>query len=207
MLIRMFKDFPQIPVMPKVSLNPGEQFATKDVCVISTLLGSCVAACLWDPVAKVSGMNHFLLANRRYAREMPLNLTEAGRYGVQSMEMLINAMIHLGADKRRIRAKAFGGGQVLETLSKNNFNCVGGVNERFIREFLKTEGIPLESEDLGGELGRVIRFRTDTYTVYRRFVRKASTFLVEKEERGYWKKTIEKRQKEEEKGGDVILFN
>ncbi|HNY16162.1 MAG TPA: chemotaxis protein CheD [Treponemataceae bacterium] len=193
----MFLDFPQIPTMPKVTVIPGAYYATKDVCVISTLLGSCVAACLWDPVAKIAGMNHFLLANRRYARDMPLTVTEAGRYGVQSMEILINAMIHLGADKRRIRAKAFGGGKVLETLGKDNFNCVGSVNERFIREFLATEGIPLDSDDLGGDLGRVIRFRTDTYAVYRRFVKKTSTYLVEREELGFWKKSI-KRQREEE---------
>ncbi len=193
--------------MPKITVAPGDQHATKDACVISTLLGSCVACCLWDPETKVAGMNHFLLANRRYAREMPVSLTEAGRYGVQSMEMLINAMIKLGADKRRLHAKAFGGGQVLISLSKDNFNCVGNVNERFIREFLKAEGIPLDSEDLGGELGRVIRFRTDTYTVYRRFVKKTATVLVETEEKLYWKKSIarhvadEKAQKKRE-----ILF-
>jgi chemotaxis protein CheD len=203
----MFKDFPQIPDMPKVTVIPGAQHATKDPCVISTLLGSCVACCLWDPEAKVAGMNHFLLANRRYARELPVSQTEAGRYGVQSMEMLINAMIKLGAEKRRLRAKAFGGGQVLITRSKDNFNCVGNVNERFIREFLKTEGIPLESEDLGGELGRVIRFRTDTYTVYRRFVKKTATVLVETGERRFWKKSIERHVAEEkEQKKREILF-
>jgi len=147
-----------------------------------------------------------LLANRRYAREMPVNRTEAGRYGVHAMELLINEMLKKGADRRHLHAKVFGGGAVLGSVSKDNFQCVGSVNERFIREFLKTEGIPLESEDLGGTLGRVIKFRTDTFAVYRRFIQKTQTYLVEKKERHYWQDSIKEHVKEE-KGPDVILFN
>lgn len=202
----MFKDLPFIPDMPKVVIHPGERYVIKGDCVISTLLGSCVAACLYDPVARVAGMNHFLLANKRYAREMPLTITEAGRYGVQAMELLINDMLRLGAGKSRIRAKVFGGGNVLQTMSRDNFACVGSVNARFIREFLKNEGIPIESEDLGGELGRVIRFRTDTYAVYRRFIKKAATFIVETKEHTYWEKSIKKHVAEEGGEKGVIFF-
>jgi Chemotaxis protein; stimulates methylation of MCP proteins len=203
----MVKDLPNLPEMPHYTIHPGERHAGKGTFLVSTLLGSCVAACLYDPVAKVAGMNHFLLANRRYAKEMPVSVTEAGRYGINSMELLINEMMHLGADKRRLRAKVFGGGAVLGSVSHDNFTCVGNVNERFIREYLSAEGIPLEAEDLGGVLGRVIRFRTDTFTVYRRFIKKTSTFLIEKKELGYWKKSIEQHQVEEKKPGSVILFN
>lgn len=200
------KSLPQLSHLPKISLNPGERYASKQPIVISTLLGSCVAACLYDPVAGVAGMNHFLLANRRYSRDMPVSVTEAGRYGINAMELLINDMLHLGASRSRIRAKAFGGGAVLESVARDNFLCVGGVNERFIREFLKNEGIPLESDDLGGNRGRVIKFRTDTFAVYRRFIVKTETFFVEKKERGYWKKTIERHAVEDQKKDDVILF-
>jgi chemotaxis protein CheD len=203
----MSKEIPSLPDMPKHVIHPGERYVGKGTFLVTTLLGSCVSACLWDPVARVAGMNHFLLANRRYAKDMPVSVTEAGRYGINAMELLINDMVHLGADKRRLRAKAFGGGAVLETVSKNNFTCVGSVNEHFIKEFLANEGIPLDSTDLGGELGRVIKFRTDTYAVYRRFIQKSSTFLIEKKELGYWKKTIEEHKKEEEKGGGIILFD
>lgn len=193
--------------MPVHVIHPGERYVGKGTFLVSTLLGSCVSACLWDPVAHIAGMNHFLLANRRYAKDMPVSITEAGRYGINAMELMINDMIHLGADRRRLHAKAFGGGAVLDMVSKNNFNCVGNVNEHFIKEFLANEKIPLESADLGGDLGRVIKFRTDTYTVYRRFIQKSSTFIVEKKELGYWEKSIKKHQDEEKTGGEVILFN
>lgn len=201
----MKHDLPDIPPgMPRVTLHPGERYAAKGPVLISTLLGSCVAACLYDPEAQVAGMNHFLLANKRYSRDMPVTVTEAGRYGVQAMELLINEMLRLGADKKRIRAKVFGGGFVLGSVSHDNFQCVGDVNGRFIREFLATERIRIDAEDLGGELGRVIKFRTDTFKVYRRFIQKTTTFIVEKKERGYWKKSIEEHL---QKPGETILFN
>ena len=189
--------------MEKVTLHPGERFVSKEPTLITTLLGSCVAACLYDPIAHVAGMNHFLLANKRYTRNMMMSATEAGRYGVNAMELLINDMIHLGAEKKRIRAKVFGGGAVLESISNDNFHCVGDVNERFIREFLKTENITLDAEDLGGTKGRVIRFRTDTYAVYRRFIMRISTVAEEKKEYGYWRDSIKENQ---EKQSDILLF-
>lgn len=203
----MAKELSFIPDMPKIILHPGEHYAAQGTFLVSTLLGSCVAACLYDPVAKVAGMNHFLLANQRYSRDMPLSITEAGRYGINAMELLLNSMIHLGAEKKRIRAKAFGGGQVLGSVAKNNFNCVGDVNGRFIQEYLKTEGIPLEAEDLGGDRGRVIKFRTDTYAVYRRFIQNTATLMVEKKELGYWEKAIKQHKIEEEKKENIILFH
>jgi chemotaxis protein CheD len=188
----------------RVVLHPGDHYATNEDVMISTLLGSCVAACLYDPVARVAGMNHFLLANRRYAKNMPVNITDAGRYGVHAMELLINDMYRLGADKKRIKAKAFGGGAVLDTIATDNFLCVGEVNERFIREFLKTESIPLEAEDLGGKQGRVIRFRTGTYAVYRKYIVGGATEKIEKQERGYWEKEIVDH---ESKQDQVFLFS
>ncbi len=203
----MKHDIPNLPEMPRYVINPGERFAGKGTFLVSTLLGSCVATCLWDPVAEVAGMNHFLLANRRYSRDMPVGATEAGRYGVHAMELLINDMIHLGAEKKRIRAKAFGGGAVLERVSNDSFSAVGDVNGRFVREYLVTEGIPLDSADLGGTKGRVIRFRTDTYAVYRRFIVKTATERIERKELGFWKKTIEDHTKEDEGSSKIFLFD
>lgn len=194
-------------VMPegfrKVVLHPGDHYATNEPLVISTLLGSCVAACVYDPVAKIAGMNHFLLANRRYARNMPMSVTDAGRYGVHAMEILINDLLRLGADKKRLKAKAFGGGAVLEGIAKDNFACVGDVNERFIREFLSTEGIELTAEDLGGTQGRVIRFRTDNFAVFRKYIVPAATAKVERKERGFWQKQIADHDKDADK---IFLF-
>ena len=190
--------------LKKVLIHPGDHFATKSPVLISTLLGSCVAVCLFDPETKVAGMNHFLLANRRYARNLPLSVTDAGRYGVNAMELLINDLMRLGADRGRLKAKAFGGGAVLPDVGTDNFLCVGDVNERFIREFLKTEGIKLVAEDLGGNRGRVIRFRTDTFAVYRKYIIPQETVQIEKQERGYWEETIAKNEGDQ---GPIVIFN
>jgi len=188
--------------LKKVDVNPGDRFCTRDPIDIKTLLGSCVAACLFDPVAHVAGLNHFLIAAPRYARTMPLNITEAGRYGIHAMELLINDMMKLGASRDRLKAKVFGGASVLE-LSSDNFTCVNEVNQRFIKEFLATEEIPVLSEDLGGGLGRVIHFHTDTYKVYRRFIRKSALQGILEEEHRFWKDTVERPEKRE---GEIVLF-
>ncbi len=180
--------------MRRVVLHPGDHLATKEPTLVSTLLGSCVSACLYDPVAGVAGMNHFLLATRRYSRNLPMGVTDAGRYGVHAMELLINDMIRLGAERKRIKAKAFGGGAVLTDVSDDNFLCVGDVNERFIREFLKTENIELTAEDLGGTKGRIIRFRTDTFAVFRKYIVSEDTVMLERKERGFWQKSIERTE-------------
>ena len=190
--------------LKRIEIHPGEHHASKEPVLYSTLLGSCVSACLYDPGSGVAGVNHFLLANRRYARNMPVSVTDAGRYCVHAMELLINDMMRLGADRRRLKAKAFGGGAVLKDITDDNFLCVGDVNVRFIREFLNTEGIQLTAEDLGGTQGRVIRFRTDTFAVYRKYIVAKETVQIEKQELGYWKRTIKKE--EEEKAGAIVFF-
>ena len=173
--------------------------------MISTLLGSCVAACLWDEENRIMGMNHFLLANRRYAKNEPLSHTEAGRYGVHSMELLINAMVKVGARRENLRAKAFGGASVMGNTSRmDNFFCVGEVNSRFIVEFLKTDGIPLVASDLGGDVGRVIHFVSDDFSVYSRKMGKTTQEKIVRKERGFWKHSI-KEEKEVAREPDIWL--
>ncbi len=175
----------------RVVLKPGEYFVSNQPVVVSTLLGSCVAACLWDEPNKVIGMNHFLLASRRYARSQPLCSTEAGRYGVQAMELLINGMMKLGARRENLRAKVFGGASMMKTSGGDNFSCVGEVNIRFIVEFLVTDGIPLVSADLGGNVGRVIYFSSEDFSVHMRKMGKTRQKKVAQEEKGFWKHATE----------------
>ena len=174
----------------RVVLSPGEYFASEKKVIISTLLGSCVAACLWDEQNRVVGMNHFLLAHRRYAKNEPVCHTEAGKYGIHSMELLINEMMKLGAHRENLRAKAFGGASVLDISRRDNFSCVGEVNSRFIVEFLQTDGIPLVASDLGGDVGRVIHFVSDDFSVYSRKMRKTAQERIVEEEQGFWKRSI-----------------
>jgi len=156
----------------RVIISPGEFYASKVPVTISTLLGSCVSACLFDPVNRVIGMNHFMLSNRRYSKNKSISETEAGRYGIHAMELLINQMLKLGGEKRYLQAKAFGGSTFFD--SSNSSECilnVGEVNSKFIREFLAYEEIPLLAENLGGKEGRVIHFSYADFAVYMRKIR------------------------------------
>ena len=179
----------------RVSLNPGEFHASAEPVTISTLLGSCVAACLYDPVNRVIGMNHFLLSNRRYSRELPNTLSEAGRYGIYAMELLINDMMRIGAKRKNLRAKAFGGATIFsQSQEVGNFHCVGEVNIRFIRAFLESERIPLVAEGMGGELGRVIHFSNGDFTVYMRMIRGDRSKILARRDRECWLRSIERQE-------------
>jgi chemotaxis protein CheD len=175
-----------------VTLEPGELFASREPVTISTLLGSCVAACLYDPVNRVIGMNHFLLSSRRYSRDLPNFLSEAGRYGIHAMELLINEMMRMGAQRRKICAKVFGGATILgRTGNTGNFFCVGEVNCRFINEFLADERIPIVARELGGAKGRVIHFSNGDYAVYLRKVERSNSERIAQRDRNCWLKAIE----------------
>jgi len=194
-----------IPVtgLPRVDVFPGERHSTRTATEIKTLLGSCVAACLYDPGSGIAGLNHFLLAAPRYARTLHFTVTDAGRYGIHAMELLINDMMSLGARRSGLRAKIFGGASVLGFGSSDNFLCVSEVNQRFIRDYLSVEGIPIVSEDLGGELGRVIHFRSDDFRVFRRFIQKRDSEAIAAAEQAFWKASLESRRPRE---GETILF-
>lgn len=189
----MLKDpFPDIDTL---RISPGEYCSVPSGGIISTLLGSCVAACIYDPIAELAGMNHFLLSNRRYARDLSYIETEAGRYGVHAMELLINKIIRAGARRERLQAKAFGGAAILSnSQSGDNFHCVGFVNCRFIKEFLATERIPLMSADLGGEHGRVIYFDTRDFSVYVRKIRKTQSIKLAQRDHTIWQREIREHE-------------
>lgn len=123
--------------------------ADQDHVVLSTVLGSCVAACIWDPEAKLGGMNHFLLANSSES-----DTAKSLRYGVHAMEMLINDLLKKGARRSGLRAKLFGGANMA-----SNLGDIGASNARFAKQFLATEDIPCVAESLGGTNARRVLFR------------------------------------------------
>lgn len=118
--------------------------------ILTTILGSCVAACLRDPVARVGGMNHFLLPGDENAAR------DSMKYGVNSMELLINALLKKGALRSRLEAKLFGGARVVRNLS--NLSDIGDKNAAFAHSFLEAEGIRCVGESLGGPQARRVRF-------------------------------------------------
>ena len=121
-----------------VKVLPGEYFVSGDNIVIMTVLGSCIAACLWDSRARVGGMNHFMLPESD-------STDVSGRYGSYAMELLINEMLKLGARRETMQAKIFGGGQVMANFTTMN---VGERNTSFVVNYLQTERIPIVSEDV-----------------------------------------------------------
>lgn len=153
---------------------------------------------MYDPVHRVMGMNHFLLANRRYSKDMPVIASDAGRYGIHAMELLINKLLAAGAKKRHLKAKAFGGGNVLGrdcSSVQDNFLCVGAVNVRFVREFLLGDRIPLVAADLGSNHGRQIYFVPEDYSVYVRKIAISGNAALVQQEREFWYESVERQEK------------
>ncbi|HEY0437149.1 MAG TPA: chemotaxis protein CheD [Phenylobacterium sp.] len=131
----------------RIHLVQGECRVTDDPAVVlATTLGSCVAACIRDPMAGVGGMNHFLLPE---SSEGLVSL----RYGAFAMELLINGLLAQGGRRDRMEAKLFGGGRLSEGLAD-----VGEKNAAFARDFLVREGITLSGGSVGGGLARRIQF-------------------------------------------------
>lgn len=121
-----------------VKVLPGEYYVSNENLVIMTVLGSCIAACLWDSRMRVGGMNHFMLPDGD-------SIDVSGRYGSYAMELLINEMLKMGARRETMQAKIFGGAQVMHSFTTMN---VGERNTQFVVNYLHTERIPVVSEDV-----------------------------------------------------------
>lgn len=116
-------------------------------CCMTTVLGSCISVCLYDPVALAGGMNHFLLATGRTGG------AQSASYGVNAMELLINGLLKLGANRRRLRAHVFGGAQMMAGLGN-----IGGRNAEFTADFLRAEGMRIMTCSVGGTQARRVNF-------------------------------------------------
>ena len=132
-----------------IRILPAEYRTTDAPIALVTLLGSCVAACLYDTTLGVGGMNHFMLPGGGD------DDATSARYGMNAMELLINDLLKLGARRNRLQAKVFGGGNV---LSGFHVDPVGTRNARFVLEYLAAENIPLRAQDLGDIHARKVGF-------------------------------------------------
>ena len=131
-----------------VQITQGDCYVTDDPGeVLTTVLGSCIAVCLRDPIAGIGGMNHFLLPEGEGTDR------DAQRYGVNAMELLINGILKHGGSRERLEAKLFGGANVVAALSD-----VGSRNAEFAKRFLANEGIVVRGGDLGGSSARRVQF-------------------------------------------------
>ena len=133
-----------------------------DDLVIATTLGSCIAACIFDPDAGIGGMNHFLLPDAKHDK-----LSASARYGSAAMEQLINRLLRQTRRRDRLRAKVFGGANV-NVGNALRGSTIGQRNAEFVMDYLATEGIPTVSWDIGGNAARAVRFFPTTGRTQRR---------------------------------------
>jgi len=134
-----------------IKLLPADYHVTGEPLALVTLLGSCVAACLFDPLVGVGGMNHFMLPDGRAG-------DVSARYGANAMELLINELLKQGARRSRLQAKVFGGGNVLRGFA----DPIGTRNANFVLEYLAAEAIPVAAQDLGDIHPRKVCFFVQT---------------------------------------------
>ncbi len=178
----------------RMTIHIGGLHASRVPVMLDTVLGSCIAACLYDPVLGMGGMNHFMLPEGFDPGD-----PTSTRYGVNAMELLISNLMKLGADRRRFQAKIFGGGHVLNI--RESLDGVPQRNIDFVKQFLETEQIPVICEDLGGYQPRRVLFATHTGKVFLKYLGKTEAERTAEEEVVYLISL--KKQKTD---GDVTLF-
>lgn len=180
---------------------PGEYYVTRNQEGITTVLGSCVSACIRDPNTGVGGMNHFMLPG---SSGRPMNQwggEEAleTRYGIAAMEQLINSIMKLGARKAQLEVKLFGGGHVLDMAVAD----VGARNIKFAEDFIRTEGLAVASQDLGGPYPRKVHYFPRTGKVLVRRMRAMHASGVAATEKRY-EASLKTPQQD---SGDIELFD
>jgi len=175
------------------NINPGG-WAIETERPIATLLGSCVAVCLFDPKLKLGGMNHFLLPSRTSGANTDTDVILNGDF---SMEVLVNGLINKGASKTRLIAKAFGGGTIVSSIRM----AIGERNAEFAREWLEREKISLIASDLSGPWSRKVIFVPQTGDTFcrRMSITQASAKEVVSAEQAYEQSLILPKKSAEKK--------
>jgi chemotaxis protein CheD len=136
-----------------VYLHPGEVYAAANDCEITTILGSCVSVCLREQGSKIGGLNHFLLPGQHSGD------TSSTRYAPGAIDELISLVESLGARRSRLRAKLFGGANVLHAF-QDGVRHIGAANVETARALLAKVHIPIIAEDVGGTRGRKLVFHS-----------------------------------------------
>ncbi|MGM0542067.1 MAG: chemoreceptor glutamine deamidase CheD [Pseudomonadota bacterium] len=126
-----------------IKILPGEFYVTRENERIETVLGSCISACVRDPIAGIGGMNHFMLPVDKNSNRST-ELSSANRYGNYAMENLINAILSSGGKRERLEFKLFGGGRIMSSMTN-----IGWYNIGFAFDYIYTEGFKIVSQDIG----------------------------------------------------------
>jgi len=160
-VMKGFQHDEQPTTAPKHFLYPGQMYVSAEPAVITTILGSCAALCLWDSQKKIGGMNHYLLPEGTDGSPNRL------RYGNIANPALLNELVAQGCEIRHLQAKVFGGSTA---FAANPLQSVGTRNAQLAESFLREAGIPLVAKDISGKHGRKLIFNTqDGSTLIRDF--------------------------------------
>ncbi|MCF6345299.1 MAG: chemoreceptor glutamine deamidase CheD [Thiomicrorhabdus sp.] len=178
-----------------IKILPGEFYVSQKNERIETILGSCISACVRDPVAGVGGMNHFMLPVNKNTRDAQ-ELSDANRYGNFAMENLVNTLLSKGAKRERLEFKLFGGGRIMSSMTN-----IGWYNIGFAFDYIYTEGFKIVSQDIGDIYPRkVLYYPLSGRVRVRRLNAMHNESLVEQEN------TYINKIESKPVGGDVELF-
>lgn len=180
-----------------VKVLPGEFYVSDQEEMLSTVLGSCVSACIHDVRRGIGGMNHFMLPEPVGERDnWSSTVGRAARYGSDAMEQLINAILKAGGQRADLRVKVFGGGRVLARMSD-----VGQCNIEFVRRYIAAENLELVASDLGDVFPRQVQFFPHSGRARVRLLRRSDDVALVAGESGYLKRLANDPIK-----GEVELF-
>ena len=180
-----------------IKLYSGGYYASRSKGeMVVTILGSCIACCLYDPMNKVGGINHFLVPG---IDNVHTNDASA-RYGINAMELVINDMVKIGAQKKHMVAKIFGGSNMIDISSK-----IGEKNISFVKDFLQNEGIDITASDVGGSCPRRVHFEPNTGKVKIRKLKRVEDMKVVEKEKQYINK-VDLKPKPSDTKDDIVLF-
>lgn len=188
-----------VHAMHAAKILPGEYYVTRHDEGIVTVLGSCVSACVRDPIMGIGGMNHFMLPvnqNDPSSGKWGGDVDASTRYGSFAMERLINDILKHGGVRKNLEVKVFGGGRILAQMTD-----IGKRNIEFVRQFLALEGFRIASEDLGDVYPRKVYYFPATGKVRLMKLRSLHNNTIVEREVAYQHELEEKPV-----AGDVELF-
>ena len=176
-------------------IQPGEYYVTTNGEMITTVLGSCISACIRCAETKIGGMNHFMLPEEVSGAKDAWKVTSVNagtRYGTFAMEHLINTILRFGGNKNALEVKLFGGGRVMQLQLD-----VAERNVEFIKRFVDQENLHVLSSDLGGTYPRkVIYFPQSGKVRMKKLTVTANDTLI-KREQSYRNELVQKPQETE----------
>ena len=178
------------------SILPGEFFVSAEPMIVYTVLGSCISACIRDPLVGVGGMNHFMLPEPKEAGNDSWG--ESTRYGSFAMESLINEILKRGGNRNRLEIKLFGAGKIYE-----GHIDVGAKNAKWVTEYLTSEGLAVVSSDLGDVFPRKVYYFTDSGRVLIKRIERVKNRTIADREQQY---VAQIKEREQAPAEDVTLF-